>query len=35
MIRADPGLEEKVEMYKELFLDRKKVRTPKADLYQL
>jgi hypothetical protein len=23
-IRADPGLEEKVEMYKELFLDRKK-----------
>lgn len=24
MIRADPGLEEKVEMYKELFLDRKK-----------
>ena len=34
-IRADPGLEEKVEMYKELFLDRKKSVHRKADLYQL
>ena len=32
-IRADPGLEEKVEMYKELFLDRKKQTYISYDMY--